>query len=239
MRRYRVSMLDTAAAFVVLGPQAPPVGAVRAWNFTDPTVFAPKCLAPSHRSYRHCLDASTVGGVTLTGTTHTIDLVSGGEYRFSVTTPPLCPADLQAPHAPCTISINWAVAYGASLADWGISPTEFFRVDTTSGCDGNDRTCDFTVGAGPPGLPPLENGTAPRVTAVAYVFGSTAATVRVSATTGWTGASPARWGRAARHRLDDAGPPDRRGGRLVEPGQLRARLDRLRRPSRLEARSVS
>ncbi len=80
------------------------------YNVTDPTVFAPKCLNPLHRDRKHCLDGSTVGGVSLTGSTKTIAVGTGEQYQFRVDVPKRCPADLTGTFtAPCLISVEWGV----------------------------------------------------------------------------------------------------------------------------------
>ena len=63
-------ILVSAAIFVAAVAGA---SASLSYNTTDPTVFAPHCLNPLHRDRKHCLDASTVGGVSLTGSTKTIE----------------------------------------------------------------------------------------------------------------------------------------------------------------------
>ncbi len=153
------------------------------YNTNDPTVFAPHCLNPLHRSYKHCLDGASVGGVTLTGSTlagnstssesqaNTIDMLSGQEYEFSLDTPPPCPPVLKAPQAACTVSIKWAPLYGASLAVWGVNVHDTLAVVPYLGCEDNNRMCNFSVSYESPEGPALLDGTALRVTAVANVYG--------------------------------------------------------------------
>jgi hypothetical protein len=159
---------------------------------TDPTLFAPRCLNPLHRSFRECLDAHSVGGVTLTGLTRagnssrdrsparSVDMLSGQEYEFSLNTPPMCPEVMKTPQPPCTVSINWAPLYGASWADWGLAVQRTLQVVPYLGCEGNDRECDFSVDYADPGGPfSLPDGTALRVTAVADVYGLPCGTAKV------------------------------------------------------------
>jgi hypothetical protein len=141
------------------------------YNTTDPTVFAPKCQSPLHRSFKHCLDGSTVGGVALTGNTHTIDPGSGETYEFTVDVPKRCPANLKNFKGSCTVSVDWGVLYGASLAKWGNAVDDTVEPRVTSGCRGNDLVCAFTASVATPVGPPLPDGTALRVTAVAQVVG--------------------------------------------------------------------
>ncbi len=167
MRLRRSTIVALSAALVAMGACA----SAGAYNTTDPTVFAPHCLNPLHRNHKHCLDGATVGGVTLNGSSHTADPGSGERYTFTVSTPPRCVGALKKGMAPCTTAINWGVLYGASLADWGIAVSDTVEPQSIEGCDGNDRTCSFTVSYATPAGPALPNGTALRVTAVAEVVG--------------------------------------------------------------------
>ncbi len=140
------------------------------YNTTDPAAFAPRCLNPLHRSFKHCLDGTTVGGVSINGGADTIEVGTGEHYRLTVDAPPACPAVLKKGQSPCTVSIQWGVLYGASLADWGITVDRAIDANVVSGCDGNDRSCEFTVTPSSDGGS-LPDGTALRVTAVANVVG--------------------------------------------------------------------
>jgi hypothetical protein len=168
LRLRRRWILPLAVLFVVVAASAS--RASLSYNTTDPTVFAPHCLNPLHRDRKHCLDSSTVGGVSLTGSTKTIEIGTGERYQFRVDVPKRCPADLTGFKAGCTVSVEWGVLYGASLADWGLAVQDTVEPHIVSGCDGNDLTCVFTVEhpTGPTGAP-LPDGTALRVTADAVV----------------------------------------------------------------------
>jgi len=167
MRRWTLGWAAIAAVSLVLGaqPASPALG---------PTVAARHCANPKQRPFHECLDPSSVEGATLTGNVPQgsgVNPGTGQKFAFTVDAPPTCPLQGHVGMPPCS-KIDWVLLYGASYADWGARTWSELDVKPTSGCKGNDHTCDFTVDyqrGAPHNL--LTIGTVLRVTAVVEIDG--------------------------------------------------------------------
>jgi len=133
----------------------------------DQTAFAPDCAKPQLRVSHKCLNASSIGGALLTGSSATV--TDGQRLSFSVAAPPSCPKVAKVGQAPCT-RVTWGRLFGASLANWGAGTRAALGLAGVSGCGADEHTCAFTVVARP-GARALPSGAALRVTAVVEIDG--------------------------------------------------------------------
>lgn len=161
-RRWTLAAVLALLLLAAAAPSAPAAG--------DPTVFGPDCADPSKRPVTKCLNPTTLRDVGLSATSSTV--TAGERITLTISGPPNCPGSAPPRDAPPCTRVVWAPLYGASPANWGLDVRKSLFPADVVGCNGNDRTCSFTVEYSPAADPArVAKGTALRVTAVVTING--------------------------------------------------------------------